>query len=202
MTADCSGDVPLFDMMARVYDLGMPAADPDLLDRGLAFADGTVERVLDVGGGTGRASVALRDARAEGDAVVDVTVVDASLGMLREARDRDLPCVAGDAGQLPVRDGSVDAVTVVDAFHHLPDPAAAVAEAARVLRPGGVLVVREFNPTTVRGRLLVAAEHLVGFDSRFHAPDDLAVLLDEAGLATFHPDEGFGYTVAGVKRGD
>lgn len=202
MTATDSRDVSLFDRFARAYDLAMPAADADRLAAGLAFADGPVERAIDVGGGTGRAAAALRDATGADGRGCDATVVDAAVGMLREARARGLSCAAGDAARLPVRDGAVDAVTVVDALHHFPDATAAVEEAARALRPGGVLVVREFDPSTVRGRLLAAAERLVGFDSTFHEPDDLAARFEDAGLATFHPDDGFGYTVVGVKRGD
>lgn len=53
------------------------------------------------------------------------------------------------------------------------DPERVFAAARRVLRPGGVLLIREFDPTTLRGRGLVAAEHLVGFDSGFWTPETL-----------------------------
>ncbi|WP_418771541.1 class I SAM-dependent methyltransferase [Halobacterium yunchengense] len=178
----------------------MPPADRGHLARGLAAADGRVERVLDVGGGTGRAARALARDTAETDGK-DVTVVDASGEMLAGARDRGLPVVRGDAGRLPFADGSVDAVVVVDALHHFPDRDAAVRDAARVLRPGGVLVVRDFDPTTLRGRLLVAAERAVRFRSAFDAPDDLADRFRAAGLDARVVDRGFGYTVAGVAPG-
>ncbi len=193
-------DVQYFEWFAPVYDLVMPAADRGDLAAGLAAAERPVERVLDVGGGTGRAARALaRDT--EEVPGRNVTVVDASARMLAQARENGLPAVRGDAAELPFRDGSVDAVTIVDALHHFPDRDGALAEAKRVLRPGGVLVVRDFNPETLRGRLLVAAEHAVAFHSAFDAPDDLAARMERAELDARVLDHGFAYTVVGVEPG-
>src|SRR6056297_623516 len=134
------GDVGFFDRVAPLYDRVMPPANGAALAAGLAHATRPIDRLLDVGGGSGRAAAALTGP--------EITVVDASLVMLARARNhRDRAAVAGDAGRLPFRDGSVDAATIVDAFHHLPDQAAAIEEVARVIAPGGALVIREFDPT-------------------------------------------------------
>ena len=187
------GDVGFFDRVAPLYDLAMPPADGEALAAGLDHADRPIERLLDVGGGSGRAAAALTGP--------DITVVDASVGMLSRARrGRGLSGVAGDAGRLPFRDESVDAVTIVDAFHHLPDQDAALAEAARVLAPGGALVVREFDPEHPLGRLLVAGEHAIGMESRFRTPSGLASAMDAVDLDPRIVDRGFGYTVVGVRR--
>ncbi len=184
------GDVRQFDRFARFYDWFTPSVDASVLREALALADGDVTRVLDVGGGTGRASRAL--------SLPERVVVDASAGMLREARARGLDTVRADAATLPVRDDAVDAVLVVDALHHVGDRAGAVREAARVLRPGGVLVVQEFDPTTLRGRLLAAWEYLVGFDPTFDPPAALAEVIAAAGFEVRTLNEGFNYTLAGV----
>ncbi|SMO43071.1 class I SAM-dependent methyltransferase [Halorubrum cibi] len=186
------GDVRFFDRIAPLYDLVMPPASGAALAAGFDRAERPIDRLLDVGGGSGRASAALTGP--------DITVVDASSGMLRRARTaRGLSAVAGDAGRLPFRDGSVDAAMVVDAFHHLPDREAALGEIVRVLAPGGVLVVRDFDPAHPLGRLLVAGEHAIGMRSRFSTPDALATDMAAVGLDPAVVDRGFGYTVSGVR---
>lgn len=187
------GDVRFFDRVARAYDRVMPSTDVDALRDGLGFARRPVERVLDLAGGTGRASLALRELG------YDPLVADASSGMIRRARARGFDCVRCDAGRLPLCEGAVDAAVVVDALHHLPDRDAAVREAVRVLAPGGVLVVREFDPGTLRGRALVAAERVALMDSSFDRPDALADRLAAAGLDARVLEPGFEYTVYGVK---
>lgn len=186
------GDVRLFDLLAPAYDRLAPAARSAPLRRAVAHADGRVERVLDVAGGPGRGARALDP--------LDPVVVDAAAGMCRRARTRGVTAVRGDAAGLPVADGAADAVLVVDALHHLPDRRGALAEAGRVLRPGGVLVVREFDPGTLRGRALVAGERLAGMGSRFCRPDALAAMVGDAGLDARVLDRGFAYTVLGRKR--
>jgi demethylmenaquinone methyltransferase/2-methoxy-6-polyprenyl-1,4-benzoquinol methylase len=186
------GDLRAFDRLARLYDAAMPPARRAPVEAALRLADGPVDLLLDVAGGPGRASARLDVSR--------TVVVDAAPGMARRARARAREVVLGDAGRLPVADASADAVLIADALHHLPDRDAAVAAARDALRPGGVLVVREFDPGTLRGRALVAAEHAVGFSSRFEGPDDLAGRVARAGLVPTVVGRGFGYTVAGKRE--
>ncbi|HET9449837.1 MAG TPA: class I SAM-dependent methyltransferase [Aggregicoccus sp.] len=112
------------------------------LAAGLA-ASGTLRpelRVLDCGVGTGALSLGF--ARA---GVQRLWGLDASSGMLREARrhlrragvEPDLR--QGDIRQLPYADATFDAVACAHVLEHLADPATALAEMARVLRPGGTL---------------------------------------------------------------
>lgn len=188
------GNVRYFEWFAPIYDLLMPRADRADIQSGLDLATRPVERVLDLGGGTGRA---IREVTA-----TDRLVVDPAIGMLRRV-PAGVTRLRGSAPSLPLADDSIDAVLVVDALHHMPPADEVLAEIHRVLRPGGVAVVIDFDPTTVRGRLLVGAEHLVGFASVFYSLDDLMARMEDCGFEPQVVDPGFGYVVgARVPRAD
>ena len=97
------------------------------------------EKVLDVAAGTGVSTKALAASGAW------CVATDFSLGMLSATKDPWLPRVAGDALHLPFADASFEAVTISFGLRNVEDPTAALAEFARVTRPGGRLVVCEFS---------------------------------------------------------
>jgi demethylmenaquinone methyltransferase/2-methoxy-6-polyprenyl-1,4-benzoquinol methylase len=111
-------------------------------------AAGPGDRVLDVATGTG--AVAAELAARHG---CRVTGVDQSPAMLAAAAaalaERGLAdrvaLVRGEAEALPFADGSFDALTVTYLLRYVADPAATLAELARVLRPGGRLASLEFG---------------------------------------------------------
>jgi SAM-dependent methyltransferase len=74
-----------------------------------------------------------------------VVALDAAVGMLAHDRRTRPAAVAGDAYRLPFRAASFDAVVAAFVFNHLDDPVAALAEAARVTRPGGALLAATFH---------------------------------------------------------
>jgi ubiquinone/menaquinone biosynthesis C-methylase UbiE len=96
--------------------------------------------VGDLGCGTGRISQLLAPC------VSRVIAVDASEEMLRAARERlseadNVDVRQGELESLPLDTGSLDAAVLSLVLHHTADPAVVIAEAARVLRPGGRLLV-------------------------------------------------------------
>lgn len=186
---DALGDTATFDRVARFYDWLAPGEDADEFREAFEFADREIERVLDVGGGTGRGADAL-EAR-------ERIVADAAEGMTRQARRKGFEAIRADAAALPFVAESADAVLIVDALHHFGDPEEAVRESARVLRPGGVLVIREIDPTALVGQFVEFGEHLYGFDSTFFEPADLARRVADAGLDAKFRTDGFEYTVVG-----
>ena len=97
--------------------------------------------VADVGTGTGFIAEAALDAGAR------VIGVDNSEGMLARVtdrfRERPFEPRRGDGGHLPLADGEVDAVLANMFLHHAPDPAAAIKDMSRALKPGGRLVITD-----------------------------------------------------------
>lgn len=156
-----------FDRLARVYD-GLPIPNhPEVLRERVEAAPGPR---LDLGGGTGRASVEIHGDR-------EPVVLDASSGMLARARraGRAVRPVRGLGQALPFADASFGAVTVTEAFHHFaPHQPAVLDEVARVLAPAGVLVVEEIDPDHLLGRAVELGENLLlRFGSRFLRPEEL-----------------------------
>jgi len=104
---------------------------------GLRLVPGIV-RVLDLGAGNGW--MARRLAGSFRVTALDVDGGATGLGSLRDAR---VGRVVGDLEALPLRAGSFDAVIAAAALHYAVDVARVLSEAARVLRPGGLLIVAD-----------------------------------------------------------
>ncbi|GAA4200771.1 demethylmenaquinone methyltransferase [Actinocatenispora rupis] len=152
----------MFDDIAERYDLTntVIAMGQDRLwrratRRALGLQPG--DRCLDVAAGTAVSTVELARSGAE------VVACDFSLGMLRRGQraGRTAPRVAGDAMALPFADHSFDAVTITFGLRNVSDIDAAIAEFARVTRPGGRLVICEFSHPTFRPFRVVYEEYLV-----------------------------------------
>jgi demethylmenaquinone methyltransferase/2-methoxy-6-polyprenyl-1,4-benzoquinol methylase len=137
---------PSYDRWSRLLSLGQdPRWRQFLVSRIECGPDGSV---LDVA--TGTAAVAIELVRQHGCRVVGV---DQSPGMLAGARARieaagltdRITLVEGGAEQLPFPDGAFDALTFTYLIRYVEDPAATLAELARVVRPGGIMAGLEFG---------------------------------------------------------
>jgi demethylmenaquinone methyltransferase/2-methoxy-6-polyprenyl-1,4-benzoquinol methylase len=105
---------------------------------------GPGEKVLDLASGTAVSTVEYARSGAW------CVAADFSLGMLKNGIHRDVPKVAADAFHLPFADDAFDAVTVSFGLRNMNDTVAALREMARVVRPGGRLVICEVSQPTWR----------------------------------------------------
>jgi ubiquinone/menaquinone biosynthesis C-methylase UbiE len=131
-------NIPAVYDIGRAYSPQVLASWLDLISQG--SCRDRIRRIVDIGCGTGRFSAPLT---VHFDA--DVIAVDPSQRMLGAARSKDIArvsyaCAAGEA--LPLRDGCVDMAFMSMVFHHFADPARAVRECRRVLRPAGIVCLR------------------------------------------------------------
>lgn len=143
----------MFDRIVRRYDLmnRLMTGGRDLAWRRLAAerAVGSgAELVLDLATGTGDLALALVRQGAQ-----RVVGADLSAGMLEVARAKlsahgnpPISLLRADAMGLPFADDTFDACTIAFGLRNLPDYQAAVCEMARVIRPGGRLVILEMTP--------------------------------------------------------
>lgn len=89
--------------------------------------------------------------------------VDLATSALTQAAAHGVEVVRGDAAGLPLADGCADVVSAGELLEHVPDLPAAVREACRVLRPGGMLVADTLNATgTARLVAVTVGERIPG----------------------------------------
>lgn len=146
---------PRYDLMNDLLALGQTRAWRAAVKAAVAPRAGEI--VLDLAAGTGTSSLPL----AESGALV--IPCDFSLGMLQVGKRAHphLPFVAADALALPFADSSVDAVTISFGLRNVADRHRALREIARILKPGGRVVVCEFSHPTWAPFRTVYTEYLM-----------------------------------------
>ena len=129
------GLLPDYSRQAERYDETRSASPSVLRPLSEVLAGAAGRRLADIGGGTGNYALALKR---EG---WEPVVVDRSAAMLTRAAAKGLETVEADAQRLPFEDLTFDAAMMISMLHHVEDRAAALAEARRILRPGGRLAL-------------------------------------------------------------
>ncbi len=166
------------------------------------------ETVLDVAGGTGDIAFGIHERRGEATSII---VCDITQAMLEVGRDRaidrgflrGIEFLCGDAEKLPIANASIDAYSIAFGLRNVTHIDAALAEARRVLKPGGRFFCLEFShivlPVLARlydlysfqilpriGALVVgnrdAYQYLVESIRRFPAQAELIDRIEAAGL--------------------
>lgn len=168
-----------YDAFAADYERERGQNDPggyhellDELEASYVRRFGQGKDVLEVGCGTGLVLLRLREfaRRASG--------VDLSPGMLEKAKQRGLDVTLGSATALPFESNQFDVTCSFKVLAHVPEIEKALAEMARVTRPGGVVLAEFYNPISLRGlakRLGPAGKIAPGADehdvfTRFDSP--------------------------------
>lgn len=165
----------------------------DLLAAGGQLESGTPgesRRILDVGTGTARIPILLCQQQPDWR----VVAIDLAASMLQIAQrnviqaqlQQSIRLEDVDAKGLPFSDGEFDAVMSNSIVHHIPEPGPAIAEMVRVLRPGGLLFLRDlFRPGSEAEVEALVELHTVGSNAHqkqlFRQSLQAALTVDEVG---------------------
>lgn len=163
----------MFDLIAPFYDR---------LLGGIGDVEPIVKHLkgnllLDLGGGTGRVSQHLPENLTR-------VILDESFNMLRQAKAKGLPAVRGEGENMPFPDESFDSIIVVDSFHHFRDHRRILEECHRVLKPGGILIIREPNIERLPIKFVALFERLALMRSRFFSAGDIIAMAEGFGVET------------------
>jgi 2-polyprenyl-6-hydroxyphenyl methylase/3-demethylubiquinone-9 3-methyltransferase len=125
---------------------------------------------------------------------VGIDLVGSALGL---ARKRGIAPIRGDVLHLPLADECADVVVAGEILEHVPDLDAAVAEACRLLRPGGLLVLDTLADTVTARFLAVTVAERLGLVPRdLHDP---ALFVDRARLERLCARAGVPLTLRGIR---
>lgn len=142
-------------------------------------------RVIDLGGGTGAFSEVITVGSGE------VVILEPSRRKVEAGRRRrpSIAFVQGRAERIPFGDRHFDRVMSIMAYHHFQDPDQVLAEAQRVLAPGGRVVVCDLDPMAAPGQRASWFERVVlRRRFRFESPAQLARRLERRGLTVRRVD--------------
>jgi ubiquinone/menaquinone biosynthesis C-methylase UbiE len=158
------------------------------------------DRFLDVGCGTG---AAVRGAAAVAARAVGVDLSERMVERARELATEGGEFVVADSEDLPFADGEFTAVLCTASFHHYPDPHRALAEMARVLEPGGRVVIGDGTSDLLAARLADGILRRVDRSHvRLYRTAELRALLAGAGFSDVDVRKtmGGGWAIASARR--
>jgi demethylmenaquinone methyltransferase/2-methoxy-6-polyprenyl-1,4-benzoquinol methylase len=144
---------PRYDLLNHLLSAGLDRRWRDLAVDALSLADGA--RVLDLCTGTADLAIAtVRRTRGSSVVGVDFSAEMLRLGLRKTrsaALDRRIRLVRGDAAHIPLAGLSCDAATIGFGIRNVAEPERALAEMARVLKPGGRIAILEFGQPRIPG---------------------------------------------------
>ncbi len=137
--------------------------------------------VLDIGGGTGLIAEYFVHK------VKKIIVLDPSIKMMDKIKSKEIEKIKGVAQKIPFKNETFDLVYCVDAFHHFTNEFQksehekvidkSIKEMLRVLKKKGSLILIEFDPDSLKGKLIIFFENKIrNFQSSFFTPVQLKKL--------------------------
>ncbi|MGM0406210.1 MAG: class I SAM-dependent methyltransferase [Thermoplasmatota archaeon] len=159
----------IFDLVAPIYPFFERLLFSGTRDKMIEEMDlSKVDKVLDVGGGTGMLLEMILKERSD----VDVYLLDESKEMMQKAPFSHNK-IRGKACRTPFISDSFDLVLCVDALHHFEKKAGSLKEMIRVLRSEGEILILELDPRSPLTNFIEFGEKLVGEPSYFFEPEVL-----------------------------
>lgn len=173
----------------RIRRLHLADAEVEAAMRKLA-GPGPFDLMIDVGVGTGRVLELFADRVKRGIGVdINHSMLNVARLNLANAGLSNCSVRHADVGALPFDNGVADLVTVHQVLHYLDDPAGAVAECGRLLKPGGHLLIADFAPHQLETLREDHYHRRLGFSD-----EEMQTWIEGAGLklahqTSLHPDE-------------
>lgn len=164
----------LFDLISPVYEKVI-SGDEENFKTLFKLGDFKItDRVLDLGGGTGRV------AKFFVGKVQEIAVLDASKGMISRCKNHQgINCVLGKADNIPFGDSYFDKIIITDAFHHFKNRQIVIQEIKRALKGNGRLIIEEVNFGRFGNWIVEKLETILGAESKILSPPSLVELFSK-----------------------
>ena len=169
-----------------IYSLKLKSVYKPLVELAETVGPGSIG--VDVGAGYGLASELIAD-KVEHLILVELDRIMAISAHRRLADKPNISVVRADACSLPIADETADFVVFFDSLHHMSSADRALEEAARVLKPGGILAIYDFDGSKLSAKVMKLIERILRLQSNYFSEGELRSRLHKLGLI-----------VIGVKR--